>query len=494
MKLTHLFNGAAQMLFHGKKAAAVTMLTAAFSFQSFAQCTTASLNISTGMDATSGTPTLVTPGNPDPKWIVTNITSDITSLVSGLPALPYNAVAVNSIGGWAAPASNTNWISFYNPASSSSWYNTPNTTSNAGTYAVTIRRYFKLCQEEGLDITINGARDNYISNINIDGGSSLFSDVPSLTSTNFNTISGLVWVSTLPLAAGSHYIEITFNNHYTTSSSNPHAICINGTINTSNGSSTIVTDACEDCDDASGTCSDKCYWKVEGNNINGNKNLFGTLTDNDVRVVTNKGTAGIPDRGVIKGGNATTGGYLGWNTTVPSARVHVNCKNGNNPESLPGLPSDIRFEALEPGDGNVLVIDSDGYVYDSGIPYHGGAGTMAMQQEIRELKTQLAELRQSLAAGGVDQYSSQVENELYQNSPNPFGKETSIGYNIVNMQKSAFIAVYDLNGKELFRQAVIEKGKGSVTLSGDKLVPGMYLYSLIVDGKETATKRMVVTK
>lgn len=87
-----------------------------------------------------------------------------------------------------------------------------------------------------------------------------------------------------------------------------------------------------------------------------------------------------------------------------------------------------------------------------------------------------------------------VENELYQNSPNPFGKETSIGYSIVNMQQGAFIAVYDLNGKELFRQAVTEKGKGSVTVSGDKLVPGMYLYSLIVDGKETATKRMVVTK
>lgn len=87
-----------------------------------------------------------------------------------------------------------------------------------------------------------------------------------------------------------------------------------------------------------------------------------------------------------------------------------------------------------------------------------------------------------------------VQNELYQNSPNPFSNETNISYNVTSLQQSAFIVVCDINGKEIFRQAIAEKGKGSVTVSGDKLVPGMYLYSLIVDGKETATKRMVVTK
>ncbi len=488
MKFTNIVRGAACKLSHGKKVAAMTFLTVTMSFQSFAQCTTASLNISTGMDATSGTPTLVTPGSSDPKWIVTNITSDITSLVGGLPALPYNAVAVNSIGGWATPASNTNWISFYNPTSSSTWYNTPNTTSNAGTYAVTIRRYFKLCQEEELNIELSGARDNYISNINIDGGSSLFSDAPSITAANFNTISSLVAVSTVSMPAGSHYIEITFNNHYTTSSSNPHAICINGTISTFSGNSTIVTDACEDCDGGSEACSDKCYWKVEGNNILNGNNIFGTLTDHDIHIKSNN-----MSRGVIKGGGTSMGGFFGWNTMTPTARFHVNCNNGND-----GMPSDIRFEDLESGEGTILVIDNDGYVYNSHVPVGQESPVapevMNMKEEIRELKMQLAELRQTLATGSVDKYNAQVQNELYQNNPNPFGKETSIGYNIVNMQQGAFIAVYDLNGKEIFRQAVTEKGKGSITLSGDKLVPGMYLYSLIVDGKETATKRMVVTK
>lgn len=488
MKLTNIVKGAACKLLHGKKVAAMTFLTATMSLQSFAQCSTAILNISTGMDATSGTPTLVTPGSPDPKWIVTNITTDITSVVGGLPAPPYNAVAVTSIGGWAAPASNTNWISFYNPASAGSWYNTPTNNSAPNTYAVTLRRYFKLCKEEELYIQIDGARDNYISNISLDGTGSLFSEAPSISSANFSSATSLVNVVTMAVPAGTHYIEVTYNNHYTTSTSNPHAVYLTGTISTNSGIASIVTDACEDCDGGSEACNDKCYWKVEGNNILNGNNIFGTLTDHDIHIKSNN-----MSRGVIKGGGTSMGGFFGWNTMTPTARFHVNCNNGND-----GMPSDIRFEDLEAGEGTILVIDKDGYVYNSHVPVGQESPVapevMNMKEEIRELKMQLAELRQTLATGSVDKYNAQVQNELYQNNPNPFGKETSLGYNIVNMQQGAFIAVYDLNGKEIFRQAVTEKGKGSITLSGDKLVPGMYLYSLIIDGKETATKRMVVTK
>lgn len=90
--------------------------------------------------------------------------------------------------------------------------------------------------------------------------------------------------------------------------------------------------------------------------------------------------------------------------------------------------------------------------------------------------------------------SNSPQNILAQNTPNPFGTATSIAYNIVNMQQDAFVAIYDITGKELYRQAITEKGKGSISISGDKLTPGMYTYSLIVDGETTATKRMVVTK
>lgn len=38
------------------------------------------------------------------------------------------------------------------------------------------------------------------------------------------------------------------------------------------------------------------------------------------------------------------------------------------------------------------------------------------------------------------------------------------------------------------------KGKQTVILNGNSLEPGMYLYALVVDGKEVDTKRMILTK
>jgi len=38
------------------------------------------------------------------------------------------------------------------------------------------------------------------------------------------------------------------------------------------------------------------------------------------------------------------------------------------------------------------------------------------------------------------------------------------------------------------------KGKQSVTINGNSLQPGMYLYALVIDGKEVDTKRMILTK
>jgi hypothetical protein len=100
-------------------------------------------------------------------------------------------------------------------------------------------------------------------------------------------------------------------------------------------------------------CSDTCYWKVTGNNIINGNNIFGTLTNNDVRIRTNS-----IERGIL-----SSTGNLGWNTMSPTAYLHVNC-NGGNPNN--GTSSDVRFEGLENGTGSILVIDNLGYVRNSG--------------------------------------------------------------------------------------------------------------------------------
>ncbi len=75
------------------------------------------------------------------------------------------------------------------------------------------------------------------------------------------------------------------------------------------------------------SCSDKCYWRLEGNNIDSSKNLFGKLTNLDIRVITNKSTAGMPGRGVVKDGERFPGGFLRWIATV-QLRVSMLIANG----------------------------------------------------------------------------------------------------------------------------------------------------------------------
>jgi len=53
--------------------------------------------------------------------------------------------------------------------------------------------------------------------------------------------------------------------------------------------------------------------------------------------------------------------------------------------------------------------------------------------------------------------------------------------------------IYDLNGVELKSYVINQKGKGNFIVEGNSLKAGMYLYTLICDGREIATKKMILT-
>ena len=78
--------------------------------------------------------------------------------------------------------------------------------------------------------------------------------------------------------------------------------------------------------------------------------------------------------------------------------------------------------------------------------------------------------------------------ELAQNRPNPFTDTTVIGCTVPDGVAQAFILVYDLQGKQLMRIEVQGRGETSVTLDGRTLGAGMYIYSLVADGQEVATR------
>ena len=117
-----------------------------------------------------------------------------------------------------------------------------------------------------------------------------------------------------------------------------------------------------------------------------------------------------------------------------------------------------------------------------------------MQNDIEELRTLFTAQRRANAEGSVQQTSSNNNGSirLYQNQPNPFHTSTRINYLVPEESGNASIFIYDLNGVEIKSIPIEDYGNASVVVPGDSLTPGMYIYSLMVNGKLIDTKRMVV--
>ena len=88
--------------------------------------------------------------------------------------------------------------------------------------------------------------------------------------------------------------------------------------------------------------------------------------------------------------------------------------------------------------------------------------------------------------------SSQIH--LYQNNPNPYSANTEIKMILPEAVTSARVIVYNLEGKQLKELNVKARGSASVTIMGNELSAGMYIYALIADGKVVGSKRMILTK
>ncbi|MBC7423073.1 MAG: tail fiber domain-containing protein [Ferruginibacter sp.] len=122
-------------------------------------------------------------------------------------------------------------------------------------------------------------------------------------------------------------------------------------------------------------------------------------------------------------------------------------------------------------------------------------GMQEQQAEINALKKQI-ETSTTLLLNNKTVLPVDVVNNsfaLSQNAPNPFSEKTTITYTIPSNAKKAVLAIFDLNGRMLL-QYNLQQGKNTLTVNGNTLAAGMYIYSLIADGQEVVSKRMVVTK
>ncbi|MBG9377664.1 tail fiber domain-containing protein [Panacibacter sp. DH6] len=82
---------------------------------------------------------------------------------------------------------------------------------------------------------------------------------------------------------------------------------------------------------------------------------------------------------------------------------------------------------------------------------------------------------------------------LEQNVPNPLRSTTSIRYNIPADAVNASLLITDMGGKNI-RQISLKTGAGVVNIDATALNAGTYNYTLIVDGRNIETKRMIVAK
>jgi hypothetical protein len=87
--------------------------------------------------------------------------------------------------------------------------------------------------------------------------------------------------------------------------------------------------------------------------------------------------------------------------------------------------------------------------------------------------------------------SNQESIVLNQNTPNPFKEKTEITYNIPESIHEATIMFYDQSGRILQKFDIGHRGAGSLTVYSDDLTSGIYSYTLVLDGKNHQTKRMI---
>ena len=83
---------------------------------------------------------------------------------------------------------------------------------------------------------------------------------------------------------------------------------------------------------------------------------------------------------------------------------------------------------------------------------------------------------------------------LAQNIPNPFSNSTRIDIYLPQNVNNAVLYVYNMQGVQIKSFAINERESTSIIIEGYSLQAGIYLYTLITDGKEVDTKKMILTK
>lgn len=124
-------------------------------------------------------------------------------------------------------------------------------------------------------------------------------------------------------------------------------------------------------------------------------------------------------------------------------------------------------------------------------------------QAIKELKTELDDLKEAVAASGTRKVNAATNiatntldegwGSISQNTPNPFTGQSTVRVSVPDDASDAYIDILTLNGASV-KRIPVSNGLSEVSLSSFDFAPGTYLYTLVVNGKVSETRRMIVNR
>ena len=159
----------------------------------------------------------------------------------------------------------------------------------------------------------------------------------------------------------------------------------------------------------------------------------------------------------------------------------------------------------EEEDAETKVVKSEEYlmISESSIKYMLINAVKEQQDKIETLEQELAEMKEMMQAvinnQNVDIGSQDIQLNgggayLEQNQPNPFNTHTLIRYNLPTDATDAIVNIFNENGQLIHSETIAQTGVGQIRVKAGTIPAGTYSYSLVVNGKVTDTKRMVIVK
>lgn len=119
-----------------------------------------------------------------------------------------------------------------------------------------------------------------------------------------------------------------------------------------------------------------------------------------------------------------------------------------------------------------------------------------LQNENATLNLRLQKIEQQLGLSNIDSRMSGNSRpaSLEQNIPNPAKNSVIIRFWIPQNTSNAFLIIADANGKVIQRFDHLEGGASEVEIPATHLSPGVYPYTLFINGKPIDTKQMVIAE